>query len=183
MNYDFSKFKEKLSETKDWMSSELSSIRTGRATPNLIEKVMVESYGAKVPLNQIASVSVEDAKTLRISPWDRDQIKSIQSGIEKANLGVSVSADEQGLRIIFPELTEESRKSLSKIINDRAEKAKVSVRKEREEVWNDIQNKEKKNDIGEDDKFRFKDELQKMVDDTIKSFEDAKDLKIKEVSW
>ena len=181
MSYNFSSFKTRGDEVSDWLTGELSSLRTGRATPTLIEKVQVNSYGALQQLKQVAGISVEDAKTLRVSPWDRNLVGEIQNAIDKANLGVSCSPDESGLRIKFPEMTEENRKKMTRLVNERLESAKVSLRKEREEVWNDIQEKEKEKEISEDDKFRLKDELQKITDEYNKKFESISEKKEKEI--
>jgi ribosome recycling factor len=166
MAYNFSSFKNRLTEIDDWFAKELAGVRTGRATPVLLDGINVESYGSKQPLKHIAAISTEDAKTLRVVPWDHSHIKNIESAIAAANLGISTSPDSKGLRVIFPDLTEERRKSLLKIVRDRLEEARVSVRKEREKVWNDIQDKEKAGELSEDDKFKAKDELQKLVDES-----------------
>ena len=96
---------QKLNETKDWLKNEFSGIRTGQASPGLLDRVKVESYGSTVPLNQVGTVGVEDARTLRISVWDASQIAGVEESIRNANLGVSLVTDSPGLRVIFPELT------------------------------------------------------------------------------
>ncbi|MCI0542541.1 ribosome recycling factor [bacterium] len=166
MAYDFSPFKKKLGDAEDWFGEELLSIRTGRAAPSILDGIFVDSYGTKTLLKHVAGISIEDARTLRVSPWDKSQIKQIEKAIEEANLGVSVSSDEAGVRVFFPELTEDRRKMLMKLAKERLEDARVSVRKERDEVWKDVQEKEKDGDISEDDKFKLKDEMQKLVDGT-----------------
>lgn len=164
MTYDFSRLKKKAIDIQNHLKDEFSGIRTGRATPALLDSVIVNSYGAKAPINQVAGVNVEDARTLRIAPYDSSQIKEIEKAITNSNLGVSVSVDEKGIRIFFPELTSEIRERLLKISREKLEKAKISLRNERDEIWADIQRKEKDREIGEDDKFRLKDEMQKIVD-------------------
>ncbi|MAG12578.1 ribosome recycling factor [bacterium] len=182
MSYDFSTFKKRLNEAKDWLLQELSRVRTGRATPALFDGVRVASYGAQVPINNIAGVTVEDARTIRIAPWEKDQIRAIESAIASANLGVSVIVDDQGVRVIFPELTAERRESLLKIVKSKHEDARVSVRTARDEVWEDIQKKERSGEIPEDDKFRLKDEMQENVDETNKSLDASVERKKKEIS-
>ena len=182
MSYDFSNCKKELTETSDWLASELSGIRTGRATPALVEKIGVESYGARTPINGLASITVEDARTLRVAPWDKSLVAAVQTAIEKENLGVSVAADENGLRVAFPQLTVENRAVLAKLVNERIERARVTVRKCREEVLNDLSKKEKDGEISEDDKFRAKDEMQKLVDATMKGFDEMKDKKLTEIA-
>lgn len=164
MTYDFSSLKKKITETEEWLKKEYQGIRTGRATPTLLDSIQAESYGSRTPLKQIGSISVEDARTLRVSPWDATQVKAIEKAITDANLGVGVSADEKGVRVTFPELTSERREALIKLSKDRLEHARVSLRNERDDIWNDIQEKEREGEISEDEKFRYKEEMQKMVD-------------------
>jgi ribosome recycling factor len=164
MAYDFSSLKKKIADIENWLTQEFSSIRTGRATPALLDTIRVESYGTKVPLNQVGTTLVEDARTLRITPWDPSQSKEIEKAISMANLGVSVSVDDRGLRVFFPELTAERRTILLKLMKEKLEEARVSLRSERDRVWADIQQQEKQKSFGEDEKFRYKDEMQKLID-------------------
>ncbi|MFH1858811.1 MAG: ribosome recycling factor [Patescibacteria group bacterium] len=164
MTYNFSNLEEKLEQIKKWLSKEFSSIRTNRATPELLDTITIDVYGSKNPLSHVAGIATEDARTLRITPWDKTQIKEIEKAITVANLGVSISIDDMGLRVIFPELTTERRTLLIKIVSEKIEKAKVSVRGEREHVWSDLQNQCRDSVISEDEKFAHKDKLQKLVD-------------------
>ncbi|MFA6338934.1 MAG: ribosome recycling factor [Candidatus Paceibacterota bacterium] len=182
MAYNFAQFKEKLKETEEWLKKELSSVRTGRATPVILDSISVEAYGAKMPLNQVANIVVEDAKTIRVAPWDAGQIKAIEKAVIVSNLGLSVSVDDKGLRIIFPELTAERRGILIKLVKEKLEDAKIALRSEREEVWNDIQKKEKEGSISEDEKFRLKDDMQKIADEFSKKLLELSERKEKEVS-
>ncbi|MFA6476036.1 MAG: ribosome recycling factor [Candidatus Paceibacterota bacterium] len=163
--YNFLSFKTKLTEVEDWLGREYLSIRTGKATPAVLDSVMVESYGARTPLKHVAAIGIEDARTVRITPWDKSQLGAIQTAIEAANIGLSVSPDSSGLRAIFPMLTEERRKMLIKLTGDKLEDARISVRKEREKVWEEIQEQEKAGEMSEDDKYKAKDDLQKMIDE------------------
>lgn len=165
MPYDFNHFKKRVSEVEEWLATEFSGIRTGRATAALIDNVMVDSYGAKTAIKHVANIAVEDARSLKITPWDNSLVKGIETAIAASNLGVSTVPDSVGIRVIFPDLTAERRVQLIKLVGQKAEEAKVSLRKEREEVWNDIQKQEKDGNISQDEKFKYKDELQKMVDD------------------
>lgn len=169
--YDFKTLTSELAQVQEWLRKEYQSLRTGRATPALLDGISVESYGARVPLNQVANIGTEDARTLRISPWDASQVKSIEKAITDANLGVGVSSDEKGIRATFPELTSERRETLIKLAKDKLEDARQSIRAHREDVWNDIQAQEKAGDMSEDEKFRFKDELQKHIDEANKALE------------
>lgn len=170
--YDFTKFKTKSKEVEEWLKKEFSGIRTGRAAPALLDSVKVDSYGAIVPISQIGSVATEDARTIRITPWDTTQIKAVEKAIVAANLGVGVSVDDKGLRVTFPELTSERRLQIVKLAKEKFEQAKVSLRQHREDVLRDIQNREKEGGIGKDDVARYKNELQKFVDLGNKALED-----------
>src|SRR3989344_1271803 len=116
MTYDFNPIKLKIKETEEWLKNEYHGVRTGRATPFLLDGVQVKSYGSKLPLKQVAAVTIEDARTLRVTPWDKTQIKEVESAITAENLGVSINSDQIGIRITFPELTTESRAKLVKVV-------------------------------------------------------------------
>lgn len=164
MSDDFNLVKNKTAEIANWLRTELSGVRTGRATPALLDGVTVNVYGSRTPLKQLGAMSVEDARTVRVNVWDQNQLKEIESAIAAANLGVSVNADDAGLRIIFPELTSESRQKLIKVVRAKLEEAKVKVRQARDRFWHVIQEEERGGKISEDEKFRRKDELQKIID-------------------
>lgn len=169
--YDFKKYKAGLAAKEDWLKKEFFAIRTGRATATLLDSVSVDAWGSRMPLNQVATVSVEDARTLKINPFDVGQSSSIEKSINAADLGVSVLVNASGMRVIFPELTGERRELLVKQAKKKLEEAKISLRKERDDVWGEIQMQEKSGGMSEDDKFRLKDEMQKYFDDTQKKLE------------
>lgn len=181
MNYDFSALKAGVKGAEGWLSNELSAIRTGRATVTVLDGIRIDSYGAKVPVNHIAGITTEDAKTIRITPWDKGQIKEIEHAVNKADLGVSVTADGEGLRVIFPELTGERREAFIKLAKTKTEEARKRLRLVRDDVWKDIQEKEKKGVLTEDEKFRFKDEMQKIIDEANKRIEEMEGKKEKEI--
>jgi len=164
MAYDFSKLKQQITETEEWLTRELSGVRTGRATPTLLDGVKADAYGARTPLKDISAISVEDARTLRIIPWDKALTKAIEKGITDADLGVGVSTDDQGLRISFPELSSERRVQLRKIAGDKAEQAKVTLRSHRTDAVKALEAAEKGGGMGEDEAKRLKAEIQKMID-------------------
>ncbi|HDH04016.1 MAG TPA: ribosome recycling factor, partial [Candidatus Campbellbacteria bacterium] len=166
MAYDFSRIKNRGEEIKEWFKKECAVLRTGRATPTIVENLQVDSYGAKVPLKQIASIGIEDARTIRITPWDTSALKNIEHAIAVSNLGAQPISDKESVRVRLPELTEERRKSLVKILNEKLEEAKISLRQERDEIWKNIQEKERDNEISEDDKYKFKDDLQEIIEKT-----------------
>ncbi|MFA6414798.1 MAG: ribosome recycling factor [Candidatus Paceibacterota bacterium] len=164
MAYDFSKLKTNIKETEDWLARELSGVRTGRATPTLLDGIKPEAYGTRTPLRELGSVSVEDARTLRIIPWDKELLKTIEKGITDADLGVGVSTDDMGLRVSFPELTSERRAQLTKIAGDRTEAAKVTLRGHRTDALKALEMAEKAGGMGEDEVKRLKGEIQKLID-------------------
>jgi len=168
MSYNFSNFKTKVADVETWLKKEYSQIRTGRASPALLDAIRVDSYGALVPLNQIGSVTSEDARSIRVTPWDMSQAKAVEKAIMVANLGVSVGLDDRGVRVTFPELSTETRQSIVKLAKEKMEHARVTLRQDREKVWNDIQAKEKDGEVTEDDNSRLKNEMQKIVDDVSK---------------
>ena len=182
MSYNFSQLKQKAKETENWFQKELGSVRTGRASPLILDTVMIESYGAKMPINQLANISVEGPRSLRISPWDKSVVRDIEKGLVVANLGVCIAVDDEGVRINFPELTGERRAQLIKLAKEKLEEARIALRSEREKVWGDIQKQEKEGKMSEDDKFRAKDEMQKIIDEANRKLEELFDKKEKEIT-
>lgn len=165
MAYNTVNFKQELKKVEEWLAREYSQVHTGRATPMVLDSVLVESYGTKMPIKNIAGISIEDPKTLRVAPWDKNQIKDIESSIQAANLGLSVVSDSDGVRVIFPMLTTENRAKLVKVLKEKLEDARISVRKERGDEIN------KTEGLSEDEQKRAKDEIQKCVDEANKNLE------------
>lgn len=163
------------------MGKEYSQLNIGRASPQVLDGISVDSYGSFVPLKNVASVSIEDPKTLRIVPWDKSQIKSIEKAIVGANLGLSVATDDAGIRVIFPQLTTETRQTLVKVLKEKLEEQRITVRKERERIWDEVQKLEKEGKMTEDEKFKTKEELQKIIDEINKILETTFEKKEKEV--
>lgn len=182
MAYNFSKFQQKIKETQDWYTKELAAIRTGRASTAFLDPVKVESYGSEMPITSLATVSAEDAKTIRISPWDNSQVQAIEKAINISNLGVSVVVDGSGLRVIFPELTGERRLQLVKVAKEKLEDARVALRRERNEVSEDLNTKKKNGEMGEDDMMRAKTEMEKIFQEGAKKLEEFFDKKEKEIT-
>jgi ribosome recycling factor len=181
MNTDINVFKKKLEDVTAWLGKEFSNIRTGRATMTLLDGVMVESYGTKTPINQVASVNVEDPKTIRIMPWDKSMIKEIDNAISKSDLGVSVLSDAMGVRVKFPDLTSETRENLVKQAHKKTEEAKISIRNERGDIIKAYEKLQKEGGVSEDDLKRKKDEIQKLVDDEIRKLDEKLNLKETEI--
>ncbi len=160
---------------------ELSGVRTGRANPALLNTVSVESYGSKMPLEHVASVTVSDAKTLVISPWDKGQIQAIEKGIQMANLGFNPSNDGVVIRIILPALNEERRKEMVKLVGQMAEKARIGVRNVRETIQKEMKKAESDGKISKDDLSAGQKKMQEAVDgynEEIKKHAEAKEKEI-----
>lgn len=181
MQYNFSNFKLELKKIEDFLSKEYTQLNIGRASPMVLDGVSVESYGSYVPLKNVASVSIEDPKTLRIAPWDKSQVKGIEKAIVSSNLGLSVATDDQGIRVIFPQLTTETRQTLVRVLKEKLEESRITVRREREAVMENIEAQEKEGKMTEDDKFRAKEELQKIITETNDNLEAIFEKKEKEV--
>lgn len=162
--YDFKAFDARAAEIVSWLEKEYSGIRTGRATPALLDSVKVDSYGAKVPLNQVGSVGIEDPRTLRVSVWDSGTIQAVERAIIEADLGVSVATDSSGLRVVFPELTSERRTQLLKLAKGKLEEARISLRGARDETLKEADQKEKDGSLSKDERFQVKEDLQKRID-------------------
>ncbi|MBI2476133.1 MAG: ribosome recycling factor [Candidatus Taylorbacteria bacterium] len=180
--FNFSKFNQKAKGIEEWLAKELGSVRTSRATPAILDGVLVESYGVRLPINQVGSIASQDARTLFITPWDASSIKEIEKAIVAANLGLSVSAVDTGVRVSFPELTSERRQALIKVAKEKLEDARVSVRKIRDEIQNEIAAAEKAGGMGEDEKFRLKAELQKLTDALNKKLQESAERKEREIT-
>ncbi len=181
MQYNLSIFKTELKKVVDFLGKEYAQLNIGRASPMILDGVTVESYGSRVPLNNVANISIEDPKTLRIAPWDKNQIKDIEKSIVGANLGLSVATDDLGIRVIFPQLTTETRQNLVKVLKEKLEEQRITVRRERERIWKDVETREKEGKMTEDEKFRAKDELQKIIDEVNRNLEASFEKKQKEV--
>jgi ribosome recycling factor len=181
MAYNFNNFKQGAQGAEEWLRKEYSGLRTGKAAPAILDTVLVDAYGSKMPINQVANINLEGPQSIRIVPWDTSVAKSIESAIQQSNLGLSVSIDDKGLRVNFPSLTSERRTELAKVAKQKLEEARIRVRTEREKVHSDVDRQEKATEMGKDDAFRTKQDLQKLVDETNKKLEDLYDKKEKEI--
>ncbi len=181
MAYDFSDFNKRGKGIEEWLQKEFSMLRTGRASLAMLDNVMVNSYGSFTPIPHVANVSVEDPKTLRIAPWDKGQIKAIEEALRNANLGLSVSADEGGIRLVSPELTSERRTQVVKMLREKFEEARISLRKEREIDLEKMKKMKTDGAMSEDEFFAGRDALQKLVDGFNNSLESMADKKQKDI--
>lgn len=182
MSYDFSKLDAALLGAQDWLAREYKGLRTGRATPSILDSVQASAYGSLQPIKHLASISIEDARTLRVQPFDSSILKEIERGVIAADLGLSVVPDQTSLRISFPDLTTERRHELIKVAKGKLEEARAKVRVARDDCWKEIQEREKNGEMGEDDKFRGKEDMQKRVDKANEELERHFDAKEKEMT-
>ncbi len=145
------------------LEKEISTLRTGRATPALVEDIKVDSYGMMQPLKSVASITVQDAKTILVSPWDKTVVPAIDSALRKSDIGLNPVNDGVVLRIPLPELTHDRRQDLIKVLHNKLEQARITVRKIREDVRNELDKLEKLKEISEDDRYVAQEGLEKMV--------------------
>lgn len=163
------------------LKHDLAGLRTGRASTALLDPIQVEVYGANMPINQVATVSVPEPRTISVQVWDRGNVSSVEKAIRNAGLGINPITDGQMIRLPIPELTEERRKELAKLASQYAEKARVAVRNVRRDGMDALKTDEKKHEISEDEHKRLGVEVQKMTDDTIKDIDAAAHSKEQEI--
>ena len=183
--------KERMSDAKRRMegalnalSSELGSVRTGRASTALLDRVNVDAYGSKMPLTQLATVSAPEARMLTVQPFDRSLFNAIERGILESDLGLTPSNDGQIIRLSIPQLTEERRKELARLVHKMAEEARVAVRNVRRDVLNDLKRAEKAGEVTRDDLSRAGDDVQKLTDAEVGKIDEMmarKEAEIREV--
>lgn len=172
---------EKMEKVIDNLELNYSEVRAGRANPAILNKVSVEYYGALTPINQVASISVPEARLIVIQPWDRTLLSQIEKAIEKADIGIHPVSDGQVIRLSFPELTEERRKDLAKDIKKIAEEAKVAVRNIRRDEMDEAKEKLKNKEISEDEEKALEDKIQKETDKYVSKVDEIMQKKEKEI--
>lgn len=155
---------ENMGRAVERFKEEIRKIHTGRATPIIVEDILVEYYGSKAPIKQIASINIPEPRMIVISPWNKDDLVSIQKALSESDLKVNPQNDGEVIRINLPPLTEERRMEITKLVSKKKEESRVSIRQIREDAWDAIQGLVKNGGISEDDKFRLKDKLQIIVD-------------------
>jgi len=165
----------------DRLKKDLGTVRTGRASPQLLDNIRVDYYGSQVPLKQVGAVSVPDAKTLEIQPWDPSAISEIEKAIQKSDLGITPRNDGKVIRITMPTMTEDRRKTLARTIGKLSEEFKISIRNERRDAVEKVKKSLKVKEISEDDAKRFETDIQKMTDTYTKKVDDLVAEKSKEV--
>lgn len=181
MSADFKEFTKKMDRTLDFLGEEFDAVRAGRANPRVLDRITVEYYGSETALNGVATISSPDARTLVIQPWDSKLLKDIQKAIQTSDLGINPQNDGRVIRLIFPQLTEERRKDLSKQVKKYAEDAKVAMRNIRRDGMDYVKKLKKNNEITEDDQKKAEKDLQDMLDKYIKKVDAALAAKDKEL--
>lgn len=174
--------KQELEKAAERLRNDLSTLRAGRASAALIESLEVESYGAKMPLKALGSISSPGPRMLVIQPWDKNMVQPIEKAIRNSSLGFAPAVDRDVIRISIPPLTEERRKEMLKFLGRHAEDARIRVRQIREEAFKEIDRKEKSGEMSEDEKFRQKSDAQKIIDDANKRIEEITAAKEKEIT-
>jgi ribosome recycling factor len=145
------------------LRGEVAGLRTGRASPAFVEHVTIDAYGAPMSIRAVASITVPDAKTLGIEPWDKNLLKAIEKGIQEANLGINPVVDGKLVRLVMPQMTEETRKNLVKVMKEKLEEGRVAVRGAREKARDAVTKMERGKDISEDEKYRLFEELDRLA--------------------
>ena len=180
MDERIQKYEDKMKKTLSSLESELATIRAGRANPHILDKLTVDYYGAPTPIQQVANISVPEARMIQIQPWESSMIKAIEKAILCSDLGLNPNNDGKMIRLVFPELTEERRKELVKDVKKKGEGAKVAVRNIRRDA-NDAFKKLKGSDVSEDTIKELEEQVQKLTDKYIKEVDKAIDEKSKEI--
>lgn len=174
-------FKPKLDNILGHLRNEVAKLRTGRASPALVEDLEVEFYGAKTYLKALASISSPEPRQIIIRPFDKNAIQPIEKAIQSSSAGLNPVTEKDVIRLAVPPLTEERRKELARILGKHLEETRIQVRRERDEALKELERRAKAKEISEDEKFRQKNEIQKVVDETNKKIEDMSRLKEKEI--
>ena len=178
---DYNVVENKMQERIDYLELELGNIRAGRANPQILNKVQVEYYGAMTPLNQVAAISVPEARQIMIAPWDKSLITPIMKAIQVAELGINPMNDGNGIRLTFPELNEERRREIVKSVKSLGEDTKVGIRNARRDAIDEAKKAQKAGEMSEDDLRVVEDKIQKITDKFVAKADELVSIKEKEV--
>ncbi len=179
--FDTKIYNQKMDKTIEVFSKELSSLRTGRANANMLDLVKVDVYGQKMPINQLGTVTTPEARTINIQVWDLNNVNLIDSAIKKSDLGLNPQIDGQLIRLPVPNLSEERRSEMKKMIKSMGEKCKISIRNIRREANDELKNLFKKKEIAEDEEKKFEKNIQNFTDEHIKNIDEKVSSKEKEI--
>jgi ribosome recycling factor len=163
--------KDRMRKAVEALRKDLATIRTGRAHPGLVEHLRVDYYGAPTPLNQLATVSVPEPRLLTIQPWDRQSLAAIEKAIQKSDLGLNPSNDGSIIRLVIPQLTDERRRELAKVVHKKVEEGRVAVRNVRRDCHDELRRLQREKQISEDAQYRGQDQLQKLTDEFIQEID------------
>ena len=178
---DYKEFEGKMKKTLDFLGQQFDTVRAGRANAAVLDQIQVNYYGSPTPIQQVASVSTPDPRTLMIQPWDSSVLRDIEKAILASELGINPQNDGKVIRLVFPQLTEERRKELAKQVKKYGEEAKVAVRNIRRDAIDKFKKQQKASEITEDDYKAIEKDIQKMTDDYIKKVETMTEKKEKEL--
>jgi ribosome recycling factor len=172
---------DRMKKAVESINTRLSSVRTGRASPALLEGVRADYYGTKTPINQMATISVPEPRMIVIQPWDKTSIKNIEKAIVEANIGLNPNVDKNVIRLILPELTEERRKELARHIHNLVEEGRVAVRNIRREANSEVRKLEKGKELSEDERYLYEEEIQEITDKYVEEVDELLEKKEKEI--
>jgi len=181
MSVDFKEYSRRMEKTLEHLNEDFGAVRAGRANPQVLDRITVEYYGSETPLNGVATISSPDARTLIVQPWDAKLLKDIQKAIQVSDLGINPQNDGRVIRLVFPQLTEERRKDLTKQVKKYAEEAKVALRNIRRDGMDYVKKLKKNSEITEDDQKKAEKDLQDLLDKYIKNVDAALATKEKEL--
>ncbi|MBQ4232173.1 MAG: ribosome recycling factor [Lachnospiraceae bacterium] len=174
-------YEEKMGKSLENLRTEFTSIRAGRANPHVLDNIMVEYYGTPTPLQQVGNITVPEARSLLITPWEASILKDIEKAIMVSDVGITPNNDGKSIRLTFPELTEDRRKELAKDVKKKSENCKVAIRNIRRDANDDFKKQNKNGDISDDELKDIEDKIQKLTDKYIKQTDDMTDSKTKEI--
>jgi ribosome recycling factor len=180
-NKEVEKLRPEFDKAVEDYKKNIQKIKTGRANAGLVEDVKVDYFGSKTPLMHMASINTPDASTIEIEPWDKSQLSSVEKAIQESDLGLNPSNDGRVVRLKMPEMTEERRNEMVKVLSKRTEEARIRIRRIREDFWDEAQKKEKEGEISEDEKFSIKESLQEIVDEYNQKIEEIEEKKEEEI--
>ena len=181
MSYSFNEFKTHMQKVQSVLREEYAQLQTGRANPAILDGVKIVMYGTEMPINQVGSVTVEDAKTLLISPWDVSAVQEIEKALRDNDNGFSIAVNDAGVRVCMPDLTIERREQLQRVVREKLEQSRIVVRTSRDGIKKDIEKKEKDGELSEDEKFKALDDMQKIVDETNDALAKIADTKVEDL--
>lgn len=181
MNSYLEQRQEEIQKAVDFFKKEITKLKVGRASSNMLEGIFVEAYGTRMPIQGVANINIQDSKNMTIEPWDKNLLKEVEKSITEAQLGVNINDDGNKIRLTLPEMTEENRKDMVKKLNEKQEQARISVRQVREEIKKEIEEAEKNKDITEDDKYDFIGELDKEVERINEEIQQIRDQKEEDI--